>query len=161
MKISCAKFQDYVEMCEKIRYFEICGKQCRALRFEKEITNKSKDSYVFVRNIPKDLKQVELHQIFEQYGPIVSLKLSFNADHTSKGIGYITFQNEDSAQAAISRGAHGQNGQILAIPYQAEKEPSPQNNGNNLYVKFIPESWTEETLREKFGKFGVIKSLKL
>lgn len=58
MKISCARLEDYIEMCEKIRYFEICGKECRALRFEKEISEGSDKSktQVFVKNIPKDMK---------------------------------------------------------------------------------------------------------
>ena len=60
MKISCGKFEDYVEMCEKIRYFEICGKQCRALRFEKEITSKSK------KNTFQDFSVVDhLHEKFD------------------------------------------------------------------------------------------------
>lgn len=30
---------------------------------------------------------------------------------------------------------------------------------NNIYVKNFPPDWTEEKLRELFGKYGVIKSL--
>jgi hypothetical protein len=47
------------------------------------------------------------------------------------------------------------------MPYQTDKEPSISGNGNNLYVKFIPDDWNEQTLHQKFGVFGVIKSLKL
>ena len=34
-------------------------------------------------------------------------------------------------------------------------------NGNNLYVKCIPDDWGEQMLLQKFGTFGNIKSLKL
>ena len=47
------------------------------------------------------------------------------------------------------------------MPYQVDKEPSEASNGNNLYIKFIPDDWNEETLKQKFGVFGSIKSLKL
>ena len=36
MQIRCRNKEDYHEMCEKIRYFEIDGKECRALCHEKQ-----------------------------------------------------------------------------------------------------------------------------
>ena len=63
MMIKCDSIEDYNSMCEKIRYFEIDGKQCRALKFEKEIMHQAHDkknqmekSQVFVKNIPKHIK---------------------------------------------------------------------------------------------------------
>ena len=61
-------------------------------------------------------------------------------------------------------GAHLENNQIMVLPYEKEIEPrkvEEPRNSNNLYVKFIPESWTEGTLREQFGCFGKINSVKL
>jgi hypothetical protein len=37
MKINCKSKEHYEEVCEKIRYFEIDNKECRALKFEKQI----------------------------------------------------------------------------------------------------------------------------
>ena len=91
--MKCDSQQEYVETCEKIRYFTMEGKQCRALRFDKEIQDKSDkpNTQIFVKNIPKNMVNPDLHSIFIKYGKIISLKISLNADHSSKGFGYITF----------------------------------------------------------------------
>ena len=87
---------------EAMRYFEIDGKQCRALPFDKSLwgTNKEKliNNNVFVKNIPKDMKHAELHQKFEAFGKIKSLKISLNPDHSSRGYGFICYQDEESAK---------------------------------------------------------------
>ena len=159
MKISCPRYEDYIEMCEKIRYFEICGKECRSLRFEKDLSqggDTQKSTQVFIKNIPKDMKQAQLHRLFEKYGAIVSLKLCFHADHTSKGFGYLTFQEATSAAAAIKGGAQVKPDMVFAVEYTnkwnvPDKTPDPdskdENKSNNLYIKHIPDQWTESILR--------------
>ena len=58
----------FAEACEKMRYFEIDGKQCRALPFDKQLLGNNKDKLqthnLFVK-VPKNLKHEELHKIFE------------------------------------------------------------------------------------------------
>jgi polyadenylate-binding protein len=56
---------------------------------------------VFVKNIPKDIKNEELEKKFEHIGKVKSLKISLNSDHSSRGYGFICFQEEESAQKAI------------------------------------------------------------
>ena len=34
-------------------------------------------------------------------------------------------------------------------------------NGDNLFVKFIPEDWTDSTLKGLFAQYGSIKSMKM
>mmetsp|Transcript_31105 Transcript_31105/g.47512 ORF Transcript_31105/g.47512 Transcript_31105/m.47512 type:complete len:137 (+) Transcript_31105:173-583(+) len=98
MDISCPSKAAYHEMCEKIRYFEIDGKEGRALCHEREIGKKLDSSddqrTVIVKNLPAEMKQAELHQIYQEYGFIVSLKISIDSDHKSLGYGYITFRDE-------------------------------------------------------------------
>lgn len=57
---------------------------------------------------------------------------------------------------------------LEALPYKAERkkpvfdeEAQDEERINNLYVKHIPEKWTEEDLRREFAPFGTIKSLVL
>jgi len=49
---------------EGMRYFEIEGKQCRALQFDRSLLGSNKEKLhshsVFVKNIPKDLKHSDL-----------------------------------------------------------------------------------------------------
>lgn len=56
---------------------------------------------VFVRNIPKNLTHADLQKKFEAIGKIKSLKVSLNSDHTSRGYGFICFQDEDAAANAV------------------------------------------------------------
>lgn len=110
------------------------GKECRALGYDESIqsrhvekgddkeTDESSEAEgtrdCFVKKIPKRLKLREFHNIFAIYGPILSLKISLNADHSSRGFGYITFQNAESARNAIAKGAHLDPDKLVATAYQ-------------------------------------------
>jgi len=87
-----------------MRYFEIDGKPCRALPFDRSLLGSNKDKLfeqsVFVK-LPKYIKHVDLEKIFSEYGQIKSLKVSLNSDYTSRGYGFICFQDKDSALKAL------------------------------------------------------------
>jgi RNA recognition motif-containing protein len=60
--------------------------------------------------------------------------------------------------------------QICAVEYtntwsNPDKDSTPdaknEYQSNNLYIKHIPDQWTEEILRNKFKPFGTIKSMPL
>ena len=78
-----------------MRYFEIGGKPCRALPFDRSLlgSNKEKlvDQSVFVK-FPKDSKILhkDLHNLFDDCG-VKSLKVSINEDFSSRGYGLISF----------------------------------------------------------------------
>jgi len=52
--------EKFKRACEKMRYFEIDGKPCRALPFDKELLGSNKiklvDHNVFVKKIPGEMK---------------------------------------------------------------------------------------------------------
>ena len=48
----------------------------------------------------------------------MSLKISFNADHTSKGFGYATFESEEAAKQAVDKGAHIDADKVVALPFK-------------------------------------------
>ena len=149
---------------EAIRYFEIDGKQCRALAFDKLLwgTNKEKliSSNVFVAKIPKDMKNQELHAKMEKYGKIMSLKISLNADHSSRGYGFVQFQNEEAAKKAQELSKNDET--CIAVQYNPVNIRSAVRKMiNNVYVKNIPAAWSSEKVREMFAKYGNIKSLVL
>ena len=92
-----------------MRYFEIDGKMCRALKFDKQLLGSNKEKLlnhnVFVRSIDKNMTHKDLQEKFEKIGKIKSLKISLNPDHTSRGYGFICFQDEDSASKAVALSA--------------------------------------------------------
>jgi len=58
--------EKFKRACEKMRYFEIDGKQGRALPFDKDLLGsnkeKIKDHNIFVRKIPSEMKAPELEE---------------------------------------------------------------------------------------------------
>ena len=77
-----------------MRYFEIDGKPCRALPFDRSLLGSNRDKLfeqsVFVK-IPKNILHKDLEETFKEYGTIKSLKVSLNDDYTSRGYGFICF----------------------------------------------------------------------
>ena len=77
-----------------MRYFEIDGKPCRALPFDRSLlgSNKEKlfDQSVFVK-LPKNILHKDLEDKFKEFGAIKSLKVSLNSDYSSRGYGFVCF----------------------------------------------------------------------
>ena len=104
MKIECDTFDEYMSVCEKMRFFEIDGKECRALPFEENIFANDDiklDNQTFVRNIPKTMKQAELYDIFTKYGQIKRCMIILDFNHKSKGYGFIHFKEKEATNKAI------------------------------------------------------------
>lgn len=143
-----------------MRYFEIDGKPCRALPFDRSLLGSNKDKLfeqsVFVK-LPKYIKHVDLEKIFSEYGQIKSLKVSLNSDYTSRGYGFICFQDKDSALKALG----SSKAEIQVKPLQPKTTRQMRKLINNVYVKNIPKNWSVEMVRDLFKPFGNIKSLVL
>lgn len=88
-----------------MKFFEIDGKMCRALKFDKTLLGSNKDKLInnniFVRNIPKDSNLKDLHEKYSKFGKIKSLKISLNPDHSSRGYGFVCFEEQDDASKAV------------------------------------------------------------
>ena len=149
--------------CETMKYFEIEGKQCRALQFDKQLLGSNKEKLqshnVFVRSVPKDLKHNDLQKKFEGLGKIKSLKVSLNSDHTSRGYGFICFQDEATATKAVE---HSKNdSEVVAVKFEPKDRRSFRMLNNNVYVKNIPLGKTDAEIKAMFAAYGNIKSLVL
>lgn len=149
--------------CETMKYFEIEGKQCRALQFDKQLLGSNKEKLqshnVFVRSVPKDLKHTDLQKKFEGLGKIKSLKVSLNSDHTSRGYGFICFQDEATATKAVE---HSKNdSEVVAVKFEPKDRRSFRMLNNNVYVKNIPLGKTDAEIKAMFAAYGNIKSLVL
>lgn len=153
--------EQFKTACEKMRYFEIDGKQCRALPFDRQLLGSNKEKLfsqnVFVRSVPKDVTHEQLHKIFSQFGPIKSLKISLNGDYSSRGYGFICFENSDAATKAL-------NSKDLDKMEPIKFEPKDNKSNlrklmNNIYVKNIPHSYSNDDVRKMFEPYGHIFSL--
>lgn len=153
----------FKEACEKMKYFEIDGKQCRALQFDKDLLGAHKQKLVshnvFVRKLPKDMKHKDLENQFTAHGDIKSLKISLNADHSSRGYGFVCFKDEESANKALK--ATGNADEVQAVKFEPKDRREVRKLINNVYVKNIPLEWSDEKVKALFAPYGEIKSLVL
>jgi polyadenylate-binding protein len=156
--------EKFKRACEKLRYFEIEGKPCRALPFDKDLLEsnkeKIKDNYVFVKKIPSEIKAAELEEIFKKYGEVKSVKISLNPDHSSRQYGFICFQSPEGAQKAIEQ-TKKEDFPFEVQRYQPSDRREMRKSFNNIYVKNFPTSWTEDDLKNIFSQYGNILSLVL
>ena len=111
-----------------------------------------------MRNIPKDLKHIELEQKFTQYGKVKSLKVSLNEDHSSRGYGFICFDSEEAAESAVEGSKEDK---IRALIFQPKDRRDVRKLVNNVYIKNIPAGMTQEEVEALFAPFGNIISTKL
>jgi polyadenylate-binding protein len=129
-----------------MRYFDIDGKPCRGLHFDKALLGNNREKLmthnVFIRTIPKDMKHKEIEEKFEAVGKIKSLKISLNSDHSSRGYGFICFQEEEDAQKAVEFTQKDES--IVAMKFQPKEARDLINLINNVYVKNIPLNWTDD-----------------
>jgi len=154
------KFQD---ASEKMKYFTIDGKMCRALKFDKQLLGSNKEKLanhnVFVKSIPKHWTHKELQAKFEKYGAIKSLKVSLNPDHSSRGYGFICFQEEGPAADAVAGTANDADTQ--SVRFEPKDRRALAALINNVYVKNIPIEMSDAEVRALFSPYGDIKSLVL
>merc|ERR1711872_1008291 len=111
------------------------------------------------KNLAKDITQKELYDTFSTFGTILSCKIAMDSNGCSKGFGYIHFENEEHAEAAIGK-INGMEilGQIVYVGHfvarSARQSGTAKLRFNNLYVKSFPPETTDESLREMFQEFG-------
>ena len=146
-----------------MKFFKIGGKPCRALQFDKQLLGSNKEklagSNVFVRSIPKNLEHEDLQKKFSAMGKIKSLKVSLNSDHSSRGYGFICFNDEVTANKAIE--ASAKDDDTVAMKFEPKDRRTFRKLINNVYVKNIPMEYPEDQIKEMFKQFGEIKSLHL
>jgi len=161
--LSITDTEQFKNACEKMKYFEIDGKQCRALQFDKDLLGAHKSKLVshnvFVRKLPKEMKHKDLEEEFSKHGDIKSLKISLNQDHSSRGYGFVCFKDEASATKALEASSEADS--VQAVKFEPKDRREFRKLINNIYVKNIPLDWSDDQVKEMFAPFGTIKSLVL
>ena len=56
---------------------------------------------VFIKNLPEELEETTLTELFEKYGQITSLKIMKGDDGKSKGFGFVSYEDPGEAEAAV------------------------------------------------------------
>lgn len=153
--------EKFLEVAQKLRFFTLEGKPCRALPYNSELlgsnVNRLYSQNLFVRKIPKTVHSEGLEEMFKGYGDVISSKVSLNEDHSSRGYGFVCFKDPEAAARALSetqkRDDH------IGVKFEPKSKADFRKVFNNIFVKNIPESWDEAILKKHFEAFGRISSL--
>jgi RNA recognition motif. (a.k.a. RRM, RBD, or RNP domain) len=98
------RFPDIIQarrLLNDIKFPELHGKVCRALPYDKELLRSCEPkSNVFVKGFSVHWSHKDLHKAFEQFGQIVSSRVSIKDNYESRGFGFVQFANASSAEQA-------------------------------------------------------------
>jgi len=133
---------------------------------------------VYVKNLPEEVKDEKLQEMFGAYGKITSHKVAVGEDGKSKGFGFVAFEEASQAEEAVNAlNNFEMNGKALYVG-RAQKKGERQaelkkkfdqmkmdrinrTHGVNLYIKNLDDSIDDERLRKEFSDYGTITSAKV
>ncbi|TYI95005.1 hypothetical protein E1A91_D02G247100v1 [Gossypium mustelinum] len=156
--------QDAARALELLNFTPLNGKPIRIMYSNRDPSlRKSGAGNIFIKNLDKGIDQKALHDTFSAFGNILSCKLATDSSGQSKGYGFVQFDNEESAQKAIEKlnGMLLNDKQVYVGPFVRKQErdtSTSKTKFNNVYVKNLSESTTDEDLNQTFGEFGPITS---
>lgn len=133
---------------------------------------------VYVKNFGDALDDDKFRELFDPYGKIVSYKVMKDDNGNSRGFGFVSFEEHDSALKAVEElNGKDVNGHDLYVGRAQKKmerqaelkekfdrlksERLNRYQGVNLYVKNLDDSVNDERLRQEFTSFGTITSAKV
>lgn len=126
---------------------------------DRSATKNKEDFNVFVKNIDKSVSHKEFHELYSQFGNIISLKVAEDDEGESQGYGYVLYETAEDAQKAVeaTNGLNFHGKPLYAGKFIKNKEKKPLQF-NNLFVKSIPLSYSEDEIKAIFAKYGELGS---
>jgi len=156
--------------------FELKGNRIELIRCRpRQIKNNADQcNNVYIKGIPKQFSNGDLHNLFSSYGNILSalvIKDSTDASE-NKGVGFVCFEKAEDMQKAIQElnGKGLSTGEKLFVSQaltgedqkkQLHDERLKMYKDRNLYVKHLPNEMTDESLKSLFEQFGTVISAKV
>lgn len=171
---------------EKVNGMLLNGKKVYVGKFisrserEKQLGEKAKMyTNVFVKNFGNELNDTSLKEMFEKYGTITSHKVMKNEEGSSKGFGFVAFENPACAEQAVKELNNKEIAPDMKIYVgRAQKKAERQIElkrryeqmkierynhcqGVNLFIKNLDDSIDDEKLRKEFEPYGTVTSAKV
>lgn len=137
------------------------GKECRISWSMRDPVFRKNGTNLFVSNLPENLDNKTLNEIFSVFGDILSSKIATDDKNKSRGYGYVHFAKDEDAANAIAKlnGAEVE-GSIIKVESFSPKSQRPTPDvWTNLYVKQFPLSYKKEDLEKLFSTYGPVQSV--
>ncbi|KAJ6948953.1 polyadenylate-binding protein 8-like [Populus alba x Populus x berolinensis] len=157
--------QDAARALEVLNFTPLNGSPIRVMYSHRDPTiRKSGAGNIFIKNLDKAIDHKALHDTFSAFGNILSCKVATDSSGQSKGYGFVQFDSEEAAQKAIEKlnGMLLNDKQVYVGPFLRKQERDTATDKmrfNNVFVKNLSETTTEEDLNKTFGEFGTITSI--
>ncbi|XP_071742638.1 polyadenylate-binding protein 2-like [Rutidosis leptorrhynchoides] len=124
---------------------------------------KSGTGNIFIKNLDKSIDNKALHDTFSSFGNILSCKIVTDGTGQSKGYGFVQFETEEASQNAIDKlnGMLINDKQVYVGHFLRKQERDSslsRTKFNNVYVKNLSDSITDDDLKRTFGEYGTITS---
>ncbi|OIT04185.1 PREDICTED: polyadenylate-binding protein 2-like [Nicotiana attenuata] len=155
---------DAARAMEVLNFTPINGKSIRIMYSHRDPSiRKSGAANIFIKNLDKSIDNKALHDTFSSFGNILSCKIATDSNGQSKGYGFVQFDSEEAATSAIAKlnGMLINDKQVYVGHFLRKQERDSavsKTKFNNVYVKNLAESTTDEELKKTFGEFGNITS---
>jgi len=156
--------QDAERALDTLNNTQINGRVCRIMWSQRDPSiRRSGVGNIFIKNLDPSITHKDLYDTFSQFGNILSCKVQMDEKGVSKGFGFVHFESQDSAEAAIAQlnGMLLVDKQVFVAKFLPKKERALQkgNSWSNVYVKDLDLSLTEAQLTSKFEEFGKTTSV--
>eukprot|EP00262_Sarcandra_glabra_P012238 TRINITY_DN3114_c0_g2_i1.p1 TRINITY_DN3114_c0_g2~~TRINITY_DN3114_c0_g2_i1.p1 ORF type:complete len:659 (+),score=142.30 TRINITY_DN3114_c0_g2_i1:326-2302(+) len=157
--------QDAARALDVLNFTPLNGKPIRIMYSHRDPSvRKSGSANIFIKNLDKAIDNKALHDTFSVFGNILSCKIATDPSGQSKGYGFVQFDQEEAAQNAINKlnGMLLNDKQVYVGPFLRKQEreiATEKAKFNNVYVKNLSESTTEDDLNKIFGEYGTITSV--
>ncbi|XP_049400502.1 uncharacterized protein LOC125864529 isoform X2 [Solanum stenotomum] len=159
-----ASAADAKKAVERYSKVEISGKQCRVSLVEGNDT-------IYLGNIDKKWKTEDVIDLLKKAGienidKVTVMANPNNIEH-NRGFAFVELETSKEAQIAFSKlqkkDAFGKHMKVKVAWAQPLIEPNEEEmlKVKSVYAEYLPSSWTEEKVRDYFGKFGEIESVVL
>lgn len=156
----------------QLNYSLIKGRPCRVSPVRHDPSSRRlPDSNVFVKNLPKAFTAQKLSDLFTKFGKIISCKIEYNRRNVSRGFGFVQFVAPECAHSAIAEMNNFEvepGYKIAVVLFKSYKDRltegsvlPPEQTFTRIYIKNIPEDFTEDEFRALFGQYGEIISFSL
>ncbi|CAK7347514.1 unnamed protein product [Dovyalis caffra] len=156
--------QDAARALDVLNFAPLNNKPIRIMYSHRDPSiRKSGMANIFIKNLDKALDHKALHDTFSSFGIILSCKVATDASGQSKGYGFVQFDSEEAAQNAIDKlnGMLINDKQVYVGHFLRKQDRDSALSNikfNNVYVKNLAESTTDEDLKNIFGEHGAITS---
>jgi RNA recognition motif-containing protein len=109
---------------------------------------------LFVGNLPHELEDEALHELFAPYSPNNSQVARFADSGKSKGFGFVQFSDTETATTAV-RALDGTEflGQMITVSFKSRSKPQ---GGCKLYVGNLPWTLHALDLKQLAAEFGEV-----